>query len=89
MVFYVALMALPCLQFVVFWVCVNANSILLAFRTYDYDRGFLWAGFDNFVKIFKDFGAVEYLRASMKNSLIVYAFSLLLQRRFPYCLPFT
>lgn len=78
MLFYAALMALPCLQFIIFWVCVNANSILLAFRTYDYDKGFLWAGFDNFAKIFQNFGAVEYLQASIKNSLIVYSFSLLL-----------
>ena len=55
MLFYVCMMALPCLQFFIFWVCVNANSLLLAFRRYDYDEGFLWAGLDNFIQVIKDF----------------------------------
>lgn len=82
LIFYIALMALPCLQFIIFWVCVNTNSLLLAFRTYDYQAGFQWAGFDNFIKVFKDIGKTEYLRASIGNSLIVYAFSLLLATPF-------
>lgn len=78
MLFYVCMMVLPCLQFFIFWVCVNANSLLLAFRRYDYDEGFLWAGLDNFIQVIKDFGEVEFFGKSVRNSLIVYAFSLFL-----------
>ena len=50
--FYVGFIALPVVQFAVFYVGVNFNSILLAFRDYTYADGYGWAGFDNFKRLF-------------------------------------
>ena len=34
-IFYAALMAFPVVQFLIFYIVVNANSLLLTFRSYD------------------------------------------------------
>ena len=52
--FYVTMIALPLLQFVIFYVIVNFNSILMAFQNYDNSTGkevitFTW---DNFAYFF-------------------------------------
>ena len=70
------MVAFPLAQFCVFYISVNINSILLAFRSYSSeDGGFVWAQFDNFVNIFSDFAASATLKTSMLNSLLVWAAS--------------
>lgn len=52
--FYIALMAFPVLQFTVFYIVVNANSILLTFRSYDTMTGTVsWVGFENLKEAFR------------------------------------
>ena len=47
--------ALPLLQFIIFYVAVNINSIFLAFQSYDYGLGsYKFLGFDNFAAFFGD-----------------------------------
>ena len=88
LLFYVAVMALPVLQFFIFWVCVNINSIKLAFQVWNFDtKAFEWYGFENFKQVIQDIKTIPSLKASVKNSLMIYAFSLLLGT--PLCLIFS
>ncbi len=78
LIFYCVFLALPVLQFCVFYIGVNFNSILLAFKDYSYEDGsFQWVGFENFSEVFYDFKTLLYMRASVKNSLLLYVFTLL------------
>lgn len=79
LIFYILVMALPVLQFIVFWLCVNINSILLAFKTWDFEaEKYKWYAFHNFAQVLVDLKTIPYMEASVRNSLIVYAFSLFL-----------
>ena len=77
LIFYICGLALPLLQFAVFYIGVNINSVLLAFQKYDIREGYSFAGFENFAKVFRDFAELEYLGNSILNSLILFAFTLL------------
>ena len=75
MIFYVAMMALPILQFVIMYICVNINSILLAFKVYDVNSGlYIYQGFGNFIEAFEEIAQPEFLTA-IKNSLILFLFT--------------
>ncbi|MDR3318085.1 MAG: sugar ABC transporter permease [Clostridiales bacterium] len=77
LIFYVSIVALPVLQFCVFYIGVNFNSILLAFRRYDMLQGkYLFYGMENFTRFFLDFKEKQYLGAAVRNSLLMYAVSL-------------
>ena len=79
LIFYICLMAIPMLQFVLFYVGVNFNSLLLAFKSYDYfTGGYSWIGFDNFKLAINSFITETSLISSIKNSLILYVFSVAL-----------
>ncbi|MDR3317915.1 MAG: hypothetical protein LBS99_00570 [Clostridiales bacterium] len=76
--FYVSLVGLPVLQFCIFYIGVNLNSILLAFKAYDMGAGeYVFYGLNNFTKVFRDFGTLAYLGSAIKNSLILYGVSIL------------
>jgi ABC-type sugar transport system permease subunit len=78
LLFYVCVLALPVLQFCVFYIGVNVNSMLLAFKSYDYYTGqYNFVMFDNFKRIFDDFQTVQYMAASVKNSLFLYLFTII------------
>ena len=81
MIFVTILVAFPLLQYLVFYVYVNFNSILLAFQKYDYGSGagggrYVFVGFDNFVSIYKEFMAEGLLFKCIKNSLLAYGLGL-------------
>lgn len=77
--FYIAMSALPLLQFCIFYVYVNVNSVLMAFQRYDYFKGrFFWVGFDNFSRVFSDIKTSASIQLAFKNSFIVYAVSLVI-----------
>ena len=77
-IFFWCIIALPLAQFCIFYIGVNFNSILLAFKDYSYEDGsFQWVGFENFSEVFYDFKTLLYMRASVKNSLLLYVFTLL------------
>lgn len=75
--FYVGFIALPVVQFAVFYVGVNFNSILLAFRDYTYADGYGWAGFDNFKRLFTEELQRDLIRTAFKNSAILLFFTLI------------
>lgn len=78
MIFYIIMMAYPVIQFCIFYIGVNFNSILLAFKQYDSgvdgfsSAGFIFVGFKNFLDVFNRFITDSALSSSLKNSLLVY-----------------
>ena len=72
-IFAVVMLTIPVLQYIIFYIGVNLNSILMAFRTYERtSQGWVtrFAGFDNFVLLFRQiFGrdSVE-LKSAFLNS---------------------
>ena len=71
--FYYILISIPLIQFAIFYLGVNINSILLAFKEYDVYTGehsIIW--FDNFKQVFADFTSQPALLFALKNSLILY-----------------
>ena len=69
--FYWSIIALPLLQFSVFYLYVNMRSFTLAFQEYDSGK-YIFVGLKNFSKIFSDFKTQVDLRASVKNSLTLF-----------------
>ena len=71
MLFYILGMALPVAQFLVFYIGVNVNSLLLAFRSYSNTGGYAWVGFQNFIDFFHNWSEYSYYGYSLRNSLIL------------------
>lgn len=71
-IFVIGLLALPIIQFVVFWIVPNFNSILLAFKD---DSGFSFTYFQDFFRTLTDPEASDHLHliCSIRNSLIYFA----------------
>ncbi len=78
-IFFYGMMALPLLQFAIFYVYVNFNSIMLAFKDYDVLTGkFVFNGMGNFKAVFESLTTDEgILYTAFKNSLINYALGLI------------
>lgn len=76
LIFYIVLMAFPVLQFCVFYIGVNLQSILLAFQQYDGRNSKFFVNWNefwcNFQQIFKD---IDMLWNCLKNSLAVWLFT--------------
>ncbi|MDE6373458.1 MAG: sugar ABC transporter permease, partial [Clostridia bacterium] len=73
LLFYALIIALPLLQFCIFYIGVNINTIVMAFQRYDVmTNSYSWAGLDNFKQIFRDFGEKSYMWSAVKNSLIFF-----------------
>ena len=78
-VFYVSMVALPVLHFVLFYVYVNFNSFLMAFQGYDYETAtYVFNQFANFKEVFGYFKTTTYMTYAFKNSLILFAFHILI-----------
>lgn len=76
-IFLTVILAYPLLQFAVFYLGVNVNSIFLALKTYDRATGtYYFSGLGNFAKFFNDITSDAVLIRSTKNSLIVYLMGL-------------
>lgn len=71
LLFYCAVIALPLLQFCVFYIGVNLNSVLLAFSKYNGKGGsdYFAAGLDNFAEVFRVLKSFDSKRV-LSNSLI-------------------
>lgn len=75
LVFYSLMVTLPVLQVAIFYVYVNINSFLLAFKNYTSYFDAEFARFDNFQWAFEQLGRSGYM---FKHSLINFASSLFL-----------
>ena len=78
--FYTVMIALPIAQFVIFYLAVNINSILLAFKSYFYEDGgqykIVW--FDNIFKAVRSFFTDSVMILSLKNSFWAFLASFLI-----------
>ena len=78
-IFYAAFMALPVLQFIVYYIVVSSNSFLMAFQKYDNTLGkYYFVGFDNIIDQINEFMAGGLLRTATVNSILVYLLNLLI-----------
>ena len=78
-VFLFLFLLYPVLQFLVFYVGVNFNSIVLAFKKYDVFTGvFSFAGFETFKTVIEDLFVNGTLKLALKNSGIQFVVSFFL-----------
>lgn len=78
-IFYMCLLIIPLVQFCLFYIGVNFNSILLAFQTFERTTGeYVFVGFDNFRRIITTFTDSSLLSVAFRNSFIVYVINLVL-----------
>ncbi len=74
-IFFATMMALPLLQFFIFYFVVNFNSIVLAFQKYDIgDNGYslVPAGFENFAQIFHEWKTTPWISANLLPNALRY-----------------
>ncbi len=78
--FYASVVALPIIQFLIFYVVVNLRSFLFAFQSYDDIAGYSIVWFKNFEEIFNSLSTKEgqVLVDSARNSLVLYLFTLII-----------
>ena len=76
-VFFYTMVALPIVQFIIFYIVVNFNSILLAFKQYEVlpGEGYItkWSDFSNFKAIFLEWKNTEYISNTLPNALKYFA----------------
>lgn len=77
LIYYVLMFAIPVIQFCIFYLYVNFNSILLAFKDMDVNGNFEFVWFDNLrdvtVELFTDVSMLN----SLKNTGILFVFTML------------
>ncbi len=82
LLFYCCGLAVPILQYCIFYIYVNINSFILAFTEFDFiTQQTSFAGFDNFKEVFYTFFKSQQstqLMLSFKNSLINYGLGLII-----------
>ena len=76
-IFLFFFLLIPTLQFLVFYVGVNFNSILLSIQKYDSGK-YVIVGFENFEKVFNDLFVNGRLATALSNSTIQFAVTLAL-----------
>lgn len=76
--FILAVFAYPAILFLIFYVGININSILLVFQKIDLGGGKTFAGFDNFAFFFESIRNNPIVGTSLKNSLLIYVLNLVI-----------
>ena len=75
--FYLLIVLPPMIQYLIFYVGVNFNSILMAFQSYDAMTGkFYFDGMVNFKRIVSEFQRHGHLLRALITSVVYYGFSL-------------
>lgn len=79
LLFYCLMMAVPLIQFILMYICVNFNSILLSFKEYTPSGEYVWLEnpFANFKEVFTELKGTQFLVA-IKNSFTVFGCTLLI-----------
>lgn len=82
LIFYVVMLAIPMLQFAIFYIGVNFNSFLMSFQKFDEaSKEFVFLDFanlfDNFARVFRALTTETVFSYAFKNSLISYFVSLI------------
>lgn len=75
--FLFCVLIIPVIQFCIFYIGVNINSILLAFKQYDIATGeYHFIGFGHFKEFIRQIGTDFTLQFATKNSFLLYAIGL-------------
>lgn len=69
-IFCLVILLYPTVQFIVFYLGVNVNTIALAFKIFDYDNGYSFAGFANFSQAFYNLFNLQSLGMAIGNSVL-------------------
>lgn len=78
-IFVWSILAYPLLLFVIFYIGVNFNSLIMAFRKFDFDGSVSFAGFSNFAEFFTSVAEDgSLLNFSLINSLKMYFINLII-----------
>lgn len=77
-IFLTVILAWPVLHFIVFYIIMNLNSIILAFQSYDADMNVTFAGLENFRNVIHDLQGKPQLKIATINSLIMFVTSLVI-----------
>lgn len=78
LIFVTVMMAIPVLNFIVFWIGINLNSILFAFQIVDPVTMGTKFSLDNFVMFFHDFELNGVLLLALKNTMIFFTSGLII-----------
>lgn len=81
MLFVAIISVLPIAQFLIFYVYVNINSVVIAFQTYRANPvtgagEYVWYGLNNFIRAWREFAKDKVLLTALRNSAVVYAVGL-------------
>ncbi len=68
----------PLANFIVFYVVINVNSVLMAFQRTDSEFNAVFAGFDNFARVFETLGTNGDLLHYAGNSLFFFCITLVI-----------
>ena len=78
-VFLFCVLVIPVVQFIVFYIGVNINSILLAFKDYDLNTGeYYFVGGKHFTAFINQIKSEFVLQSATKNSFMLYAIGLII-----------
>lgn len=70
-IFYWSVLIIPLIQIFLFYICVNFNSILLAFKVYESENVYHWDFTANFARVFSELK--EYILSnSIRNSFLLF-----------------
>ena len=88
MQFFWALGAIPIAWYVVLYICINFNSILYAFQSYDETGKLIFSGFTNIQAVIDDLIHEEWLGETFRRSLGLYFLMLLFTTPIPVFISF-
>lgn len=72
-IFIISMLALPILHFLIFFVYINIDTILLSFQRFNYNTGsYQWVGMDNFSRLYRDFIELDSIKTALINSLLLF-----------------
>jgi len=78
--FIFAMLAIPIVHFLVFWLYVNFDSLLLSFRRIDIDNGGYYFTFQNFIQAWNMITTSgDIMQTALSNTLATWAFGLFIQ----------
>lgn len=76
LIYYVLMFAIPVIQFCIFYLYVNFNSIMLAFKDMDVNGNYKIVWFDNLKLVFSDLFTDVSMLGSLKNTGILFGLTM-------------
>jgi len=82
-IFIAVMAAIPMVQFAIFYIYVNFNTVLMSFQSYEINEStglgkYVWNNFANFKEVWRNVADTKILLVGLKNSTILYAVSTLI-----------